>query len=76
MDDGFLGVVYSGAHRFGSLTYLKSVVFQEIPLYHSVVSSEYYHTCKVINYFISNPIIDSDRISSVLAITGSFLLSV
>lgn len=46
-NDGYLGVVFNGAHRFGSISYLKSVMFEPIPLYHSVVSSKYYRTCKV-----------------------------
>ncbi|KAI2801425.1 hypothetical protein BLOT_010976 [Blomia tropicalis] len=44
--DRYLGVSFKGAHRFGSISYLKSATFDPIPLYHSIVSSKYYKSCK------------------------------
>lgn len=42
-----LGAVFRGERRFGMMANLKSVVFDEIPMYHSIVSSKYYQTCQI-----------------------------
>lgn len=49
---GYLGVVFKGFHKFALFSHLKSPQFDEIPLYHSIVSSKYFKSCKVwlVNY--------------------------
>uniref|UniRef100_A0A834V9Y3 receptor protein-tyrosine kinase n=1 Tax=Sarcoptes scabiei TaxID=52283 RepID=A0A834V9Y3_SARSC len=44
--NGHLGIVFRGPHKFALISYLKSPVFDPIPLYHSVFSSKFYGSCQ------------------------------
>ncbi|XP_046919194.1 anaplastic lymphoma kinase [Dermatophagoides farinae] len=46
-DSGSLGVVFKGVHKFALISYLKSPLFDSIPLYHSITSSNYFNSCKI-----------------------------
>ncbi|KAH9422121.1 hypothetical protein DERP_002415 [Dermatophagoides pteronyssinus] len=47
IDSGSLGVIFKGIHKFALISYLKSPLFDSIPSYHSIISSNYFNSCKV-----------------------------